>query len=128
MLKYFNKNKNSNEVNTAFVNGLTEVQVKTKQTLLAAALDAGITWPHSCQVGSCKQCKCKIIQGNTRSLVDLDYVLSRSEQKNGYMLACQTVLNSDVTVEIDLLTKDSQKPLSPTFENDTHQSEDIYCD
>lgn len=72
--------------------------VGTKETLLQAALGAGIDFPHMCRVGSCGQCKSRLVHGSTRNLVDFSYVLTAEEIRNGYILPCQAMPMSNCVV------------------------------
>jgi len=71
-------------------------------TLLNSALNAGIDWPYKCKVGSCGTCKCKVLSGGIKAQIDFGYVLSPEEINEGYVLACQSELKSDIEVEINL--------------------------
>jgi NAD(P)H-flavin reductase/ferredoxin len=86
---------------TAFING-TALTVGPKETLLHTALRAGIDFPHSCRVGSCATCKCKLVHGKVRELTRASYVLSAEELAQGYILACQSVPQTDVHIEVKL--------------------------
>jgi NAD(P)H-flavin reductase/ferredoxin len=86
---------------TVFING-TAVVVGPKETLLHAALRAGIDFPYSCRVGSCTTCKCKVLQGKVRELTRASYVLTDEELAQGYILACQSVPQADVHIEVKL--------------------------
>lgn len=97
----FFKNKKT-EFN-AVVNGSETVVVKQKENLLKAGLEAGLAWDHDCRVGSCGRCKCRLVDGKIKPLADFSYVLDGSDLQNGYILACQTWLNTDATIEVDLL-------------------------
>lgn len=80
----------------------TSVDVKEGSTLLQAALDAGINYPHRCRVGSCKSCKSFLIKGKIKELSDTAYVLSDEDIQAGAILACQTLLKSDIRVSVKL--------------------------
>ena len=82
--------------------------VKAGDNLLKAALESDLAWPHDCRVGSCGQCKCKLVDGKIKALADFSYVLEGEDLQNGYILACQTQLRSDVNIEVELLN-DSEK-------------------
>jgi len=76
------------------------LHVKPGTTLLQAALDADIAFPNLCRVGSCGRCKCRLVSGKSKSLVDLSYVLPADEIRDGAILACQALLSSDATVAL----------------------------
>ncbi|AOE85237.1 2Fe-2S iron-sulfur cluster-binding protein [Pseudomonas sp. TCU-HL1] len=86
---------------TALINGV-RISVNAKETLLQAALRHGIDFPHSCRVGGCASCKCKLVSGQVRELTETGYILSDQDLDAGYILACQSVPKGDVCIEVDL--------------------------
>lgn len=85
------------------IDGRTElVDVPPKTTLLKAALDAGLPFPHSCRAGGCASCKCRLLDGKVKELTDKSYLLSAEELRSNYILACQSIPKSDVTVAVEL--------------------------
>lgn len=86
-------------------------EVPEKINLLKAALDAGLRYPHNCRVGSCGTCRTRLLEGKIKPLQDFSYVLSPEELDEGYILACQTLLRSDLVIEVGLLTGDSTAPV-----------------
>ena len=88
---------------TAFVNTAEHsIAVASGKTLLTAALEQGLQWPHRCKVGSCGTCKCKIVSGKVKPLIDFIYVLDQTAIDDGYVLACQSELKSDIEVAVEL--------------------------
>ncbi len=85
----------------ADINGQT-VSVQRGQTLLQAALQAGIEFPHSCRVGGCATCKCRLLEGRVRELTDTSYLLSDQDFARRTILACQSVPLSDLRIAVDL--------------------------
>ncbi|MED4600942.1 2Fe-2S iron-sulfur cluster binding domain-containing protein [Paenibacillus validus] len=75
--------------------------VQPKDTLLQAALSAGVPFPHDCRVGTCATCKCLLVEGKVKAIMDFSYTLSREEMEQGYILACQAMVKSDLTVALD---------------------------
>ena len=80
----------------------TEFSVQRGDSLLNSALSAGVQWPFKCKVGSCGTCKCQLLEGKINPQLDFSYVLDGSEIQQGYILACQTMLKSDLLVSLDL--------------------------
>jgi len=80
------------------------VEVKAGENLLQAALSKGLAFPHNCRVGSCGECRCKLVKGKIKPLSDFSYVLDGKELDAGMILACQTSLRSDVEIEVKLDT------------------------
>ena len=87
--------------------GNTCVVVRHGGKLLDAALAAGLDWPHDCRVGSCGTCRCVLKSGRIKPLTDFAYTLAPEELRAGVILACQTQLRSDVTIEITLAASTS---------------------
>ena len=79
-----------------------EFTAAPKETLLQAALNQGLSFPHSCRAGGCGTCKCRLVKGKVKELTDKSYLLSAEEIRDNYVLACQSVPQSDVEVEVAL--------------------------
>ncbi|MCQ8897492.1 2Fe-2S iron-sulfur cluster-binding protein [Limnobacter humi] len=75
---------------------------KGRKVILNAALSAGLGFPHNCRVGSCTQCKCTLKSGKVRELTDSSYVLSAEDLKAGMILACQSIPETDLEIEVNL--------------------------
>ncbi|MBX2869995.1 MAG: 2Fe-2S iron-sulfur cluster binding domain-containing protein [Acidiferrobacterales bacterium] len=85
------------------------LEVEAGDNLLNAALKSGLAWPHNCRVGSCGTCRCKLLEGKIKALNDFGYVLDADELDEGMILACQTRLRTDISVEVSL--DDDAQPL-----------------
>jgi NAD(P)H-flavin reductase/ferredoxin len=79
-----------------------ELRVGSKETLLQAALNQGIAFPHNCRAGGCGECKCRLLKGKVRELTDKSYILSAEELRENYVLACQSIPRGDIEVEVQL--------------------------
>lgn len=77
------------------------VPLQRKETLLDAALRNGVDLPSSCRVGGCGTCKCRVASGEVRERTETGYLLSAAEIAEGYVLACQSVAKTDVTIEYE---------------------------
>ena len=71
------------------------------QKLLDAGLEAGLPWPHDCRVGSCGTCRVVLKSGTVKPLRDFTYTLDADALAAGMILPCQSLLKSDVVVEVD---------------------------
>ncbi|WP_029890800.1 2Fe-2S iron-sulfur cluster-binding protein [Polycyclovorans algicola] len=76
-------------------------EVPSGQTVLEAALNNNVKFPHNCTVGTCGSCKCKLKSGRVSALTDFGYTLSQQEVQAGFILACQAV-PKDALTEIDV--------------------------
>ena len=69
------------------------------QSLLDVALDAGVFIPAACGgTGACGQCKVKIVAGEVDA--ETTEKITKDERDQGFVLACQTKLKSDVIIEV----------------------------
>lgn len=92
---------------TLLIDGVdTPIKNSNKETILQAALREGVKFPHSCRVGGCTLCKCKLVSGDVKQLTETAYVLSKEELQQNYILACQSQPKSDVRVEVDFSRMD----------------------
>lgn len=73
--------------------------VTAEQTVLDAALAAGILFPYSCRSGACSTCKAKVVSGSIQPVPSAEVVLSPEEREAGYTLLCQARATSDLVVE-----------------------------
>lgn len=83
------------------MNGIShEVSVDKGQTLLAAAQQAGVDIPHSCQSGVCGACKARLTEGKVHMAARM--ALEDGEINRGDILTCQSVpLTDRVTINIE---------------------------
>jgi NAD(P)H-flavin reductase/ferredoxin len=78
------------------------ITVQPRETVLQAALRQGVAFPNSCRVGGCGTCKCKLAKGKVKELTETGYLLTAEELDQGYILACQSVPETDLHLEVDL--------------------------
>jgi CDP-4-dehydro-6-deoxyglucose reductase len=77
-----------------------QFSVEGRDTLLQAALRAGLNLNYGCGNGSCGMCKVRVISGDVARTAHSDYPLSEAEKAQGYVLACtHTAASSEVTLE-----------------------------
>jgi CDP-4-dehydro-6-deoxyglucose reductase/ferredoxin-NAD(P)+ reductase (naphthalene dioxygenase ferredoxin-specific) len=74
------------------------IDVAPGQTLLAAALEAGVPYPHGCRSGRCGSCKSRLAQGEVTLLDHSRFALTAEEKAAGLILACRALPQSDATV------------------------------
>ena len=73
--------------------------VQPQQTLLQAALAAGVSVTHRCRVGSCGTCCYRLVKGRIKTVQDVSYTLTKDEIVQGAILLCQTLALSEVVIE-----------------------------
>lgn len=67
------------------------ITVPEGQTILGAALDAGIAYPHGCRSGRCGACKSRLVEGNVELLPHTPFSLTEQERQQGLILACRAL-------------------------------------
>lgn len=77
-----------------------EFFVEGSETILSAALRAGLAPSYGCGNGNCGLCKARIVSGETRQVQNSDYPLSAGERAQGYALLCSHTAVSDLVVEM----------------------------
>lgn len=82
--------------------GGVRYEVERNQTVLESALQQGIAYPHDCTVGTCGTCRSRLVSGQVEAITPFGYTLSREELEQGYILACQALAKSDLTIEVEL--------------------------
>jgi naphthalene 1,2-dioxygenase ferredoxin reductase component len=74
------------------------VSVEIGQTILEAALAAGVPYPHGCRSGNCGACKSRLESGEVEMTPYSEFALSAAERQDGLILACRAVPWSDVEI------------------------------
>lgn len=71
------------------------------EPVLSAAKQQGLNLPHSCQSGICGQCKARLVSGKTGVWQPhFEMALNEEEEKNGYILLCCSIAESDLAIEM----------------------------
>jgi CDP-4-dehydro-6-deoxyglucose reductase len=73
--------------------------VEGKDTLLEAALRAGVAVNYGCSGGNCGLCKAKVVSGQVQKTRHHDFPLTEVERDQGVILLCSNTAVSDVTIE-----------------------------
>jgi len=68
-------------------------------TLLEAALRAGLSLDYGCSAGSCGKCKARILSGDVHRIRHSDYVLTAAEKGSGTVLMCCNTAVGDLVIE-----------------------------
>ncbi|MBK1690079.1 2Fe-2S iron-sulfur cluster-binding protein [Rubrivivax gelatinosus] len=74
------------------------IDVPSGSTLLAAALAAGVRLPSSCRNGTCRECRCRVLQGELRHTIGWPG-LDADERREGWALPCVAEPLSDLVIE-----------------------------
>jgi len=77
-----------------------DVPLVDGESVLDAALRAGMDLPYACKGGMCSTCRAKVIEGEAR--MDVNYSLEPWDLKAGFVLTCQAHPVSDrITIDYD---------------------------
>jgi len=71
-------------------------------TLIEAAGRANIVLPHSCRIGRCCSCKCKVLAGTCTSTIE-ELGLSEQEKADGWILSCVRSATTDLVLDLEAL-------------------------
>ncbi|HEX4972938.1 MAG TPA: 2Fe-2S iron-sulfur cluster-binding protein [Steroidobacteraceae bacterium] len=75
--------------------------VEEGETILDAALRAGLNLPHSCKGGHCSSCRARIRAGSISYPRGRPLGLMEDEERDGYVLLCQAhAANEDLAIEV----------------------------
>jgi ring-1,2-phenylacetyl-CoA epoxidase subunit PaaE len=86
------------QVKVRFGTRVRELVVAPGQTVLEAAVDAGVDMPYSCSVGGCGTCLVRLADGQVS--MDEPNCLTEQERAAGYVLACVSRPSSPCTLEV----------------------------
>lgn len=69
------------------------------ETVLAAAMRAGVGLPYGCKNGACSSCKGKVISGSVSHKAHQQRALTPEEEAQGYSLFCCATAHADLVIE-----------------------------
>jgi CDP-4-dehydro-6-deoxyglucose reductase len=87
-----------------------EFFVEGSDSILDAALHAGISLRYGCSNGNCGLCKAKVISGKTLPMRHSDYHFSETEKAQGYVLLCSCTAVSDLEIETNEISGTADIP------------------
>jgi len=76
-----------------------EFFVDGNDSLLEAALRAGLSLDYGCSIGSCGKCKARILSGAVQKTRHSDYALTAAEKHAGVVLMCCNTAVVDLVIE-----------------------------
>lgn len=85
------------------------------ETVLSAAVRAGVRVAYGCNNGNCGECLARVVDGETRRVRAHDFALSERQQLRGYFLMCSTTAQTDLTVEANTSSETREHALRATI-------------
>lgn len=85
--------------------------VEGEETILEAALRAGLSVNYGCSNGNCGDCRARVLEGEVRKIRPHDYVFSEAEKQQAYTLMCSVTPVTDLLLEAGLAEGPEQIPL-----------------
>lgn len=76
-----------------------EFFVEGSDTLLEAALRAGLAVDYGCSIGSCGKCRARVVSGQVQKTRHSDYALTAAEKTAGVVLMCCNTAVVDLVIE-----------------------------
>ena len=77
-----------------------EFDQQGKDTVLRAALRAGLGFPYECNSGGCGSCKFELLDGEIEDLWPQSPGLTERDRRKGKLLACQCVAMTDLRIKV----------------------------
>ncbi len=76
-----------------------EFFVEGSDTILEAALRAGIPLNYGCSNGNCGECRARLVSGEVKKVHPHDFVLKETEKADGAFLMCSNTAVTDIVIE-----------------------------
>ncbi len=91
--------KSPKTYNVTITNTGADIPCRADQTILQAAIAAGIDYPYICASGNCGACISRPESGKLSHLPQSDTSLSPAQAKAGMVLGCRARPRSDVVIK-----------------------------
>jgi len=78
----------------------SEFEQVGNDTVLRAALRAGIAFPYECNSGGCGSCKFELLEGEVENLWPQAPGLTERDRRKGNLLACQCTATTDLCIKV----------------------------
>ena len=102
--------------------------VEGSDTILDAALRAGISLAYGCSSGSCGKCKARVVSGEVKQVRPHEYIIPPRQLAQGYALMCTCTAVSDLVIEAEVAqTPDelAEQQISGNVRSIEHPTEEV---
>lgn len=79
--------------------GKQQFLAEPHESILNAALRAGLALDYGCSNGNCGHCRAKLVSGETQRLRPHDHVISGADKQAGQILLCSYAASNDLVIE-----------------------------
>jgi len=80
------------------------------ESILDAAIRAGVPLNYGCSNGNCGLCKAKVISGPTEQIAAHDFVIRDADKIQGHVLMCSTSCQGNVVIDADVVANANNIP------------------
>lgn len=80
------------------------------ESILDAAIRAGVPLNYGCSNGNCGLCKAKVVSGSIKPLRTHDFVIRDADKIQGYALMCSNTCHSDAVIDAEVVESASDIP------------------
>jgi CDP-4-dehydro-6-deoxyglucose reductase len=87
-----------------------EFPVESGETLLEAALRAGLPLNYHCASGTCGHCLARILHGQPNTPQPHDFSISEADRQRGVVLLCRTTTDTDLVIETEQTSNPASIP------------------
>lgn len=84
---------------------------ETHESILEAAIRAGVPINYGCSNGNCGLCKARVVAGETQLFRRHDFVIRDAEKIQGFALMCSISCNSDLIIDATIAKKATDIPV-----------------
>lgn len=91
--------------------GQQQFEAEAHESILNAALRAGLALDYRCSNGNCGHCRARRLDGETRLLRPHDYVIPEQTKQSGEFLMCSYAACSDIVIEASAAHSAADIPL-----------------
>lgn len=77
----------------------TSFEIMAQESILDAALRAGIPLDYNCSNGACGRCRVRVLDGEVEQLRHADYAFTAADKDRHYVLGCSMTARSDLSIE-----------------------------
>lgn len=99
------------EYKITILNQQHSFMAQENETILEAAIRAGVSLNYGCSSGTCGLCKARVLRGETEEIKYREYVIPEAEKLQQFILSCVCSARSDVSIDAPVADSATDIPL-----------------